>query len=185
MKKYILISCVFAMVAAAALVSAKPAGDGGNKSGWKQPARMPVRSLYLDLDPARVLAMGHAAKQLELTEEQLRELRSLGTKYQNNFQREHSVAQEAREELEQAMSQEPVDENAVRKISERAILADANLERVRLQFWLDARQRLGKEVIAKIRQALLKPLRGGEAEENKRASDAIVPPQKPQLPAKD
>ena len=185
MKRCILVSSVLTMIAVVVVVNAKPAGDTGNKSGWKQPARVPVRSLYLDVDPARVLAMGHAAKQLELTEEQLRELRSLGTKYQNNFQREHSVAQEAREELDQAMSQEPVDENAVRKISERAILADANLERVRLQFWLEARQRLGKEAVAKIRQALLKPLRGGEPEENKRASDAIVPPQKPQLPAKD
>lgn len=184
MKKCILLFGVLVLFAAALLVHAAPGADGDKKGGWKQTGRL-FRSLYLDVDPMQILTQRQAIKQFELTDEQIREVRSLGSKYQNSLPKERSVSQEARGELEQAMSAESIDENTVQKIAERAILADAALERVRLQFWLEIRQRLGQETFDKIRQVAAKRMRGGEADETKRPTNDIMPPQKQQLPAKD
>lgn len=125
-----------------------------------------------------------AGRQASITDEQSRELRSLGARHQNALIKNRGVAQAAREDLERAMVQEPRDASALRKMAESAILADAAATRTRLQFWLEARQRLGKEPLTKIRQALAKHLHDSAAEEASQRTD-IVPAQATQLPAND
>lgn len=156
-------------------------GNGGGKKSWKQAGR-PTRSLYLDFDPARAIVGAH--KQVGLTEEQIRELRSIEAHHHDELTKGRGAAQDAREELDRAMNQEPPDENTIRKSAERAILADAALVRARLQFWIEARQRLGKEPLMKIHEVMAKHLHDSTDDEPQNTTD-IMPPQRPQLPAKD
>ena len=178
-KRYLIIGLVFVTIAGW-YVEAK-SSNNGSKKGWRQTGHT-MRSLYLDFDPA--VALGSMHKQIGLTDEQIRELRSIEAHQHDELVKDRSVAQDAREELDRAMSQEPPEENTIRKSAERAILADAAAARARLQFWLEARQRLGKEPVTKIRQAMAKHLHDNAVDEPQNTTD-IVPPQKPQLPAKD
>lgn len=169
------------MTLAVIWVNAKSGNESGGKKSWRQ-AIHTIRNLYLDIDPALVIIS--ANRQTNFTDEQIRELRSLATRYQDTLAKNRGIAQDAREELDRAMLQDPLDENTVRKASERAILSDAASTRTRLQFWLEARQRLGKEPLTKLRQAMAKHLHSA-IEDERSGSSEIIPPQKPQLPAKD
>ena len=177
--KGIVISLLITVVAVL-FVQARSGGENSKKA-WRQGTH-PMRSLFLDIDPS--LALGSAHKQSGFTDEQSRELRALEARHHDELIKGYGVAQDAREELERVMDREPLDESAVLKISERAILADAAVERARMQFWLEARQRMGKELLTKIRQTQGKHLRD-IIEDEAAPSHGITPPQKPQLPLKD
>jgi Spy/CpxP family protein refolding chaperone len=181
MKKSSFILSLFLVIAVAVSVNAKSDGEGSGKKNWRQ-AMHSTRNLYLDVDPALVIVSVN--RQTNFTDEQIRELRSLATRYQDTLAKNRGIAQDAREELDRAMLQDPLDENAVRKATERAILSDAASTRTRLQFWLEARQRLGKEPLTKLRQAMAKHLHS-TIEDKSPGGPEIIPPQRPQLPAKD
>lgn len=181
MKKNIVILGLLLALTTAAPGNAKAGGEGSGKKSWRQ-AMHTTRNLYLDVDPALVIVAVN--RQTNLTDEQIRELRSLATRYQDTLAKNRGIAEDAREELERAMLQDPLDEEAVRKATERAILSDAASTRARLQFWLEARRRLGKEPLTKLRQAMAKHLHS-TIEDKSSSSPEIIPPPKPQLPAKD
>ena len=178
--KGILISLLIAVVAVF-FVQARSGGEG-NKKAWRQGTH-PDRSLFLDIDPSLAISTA-SKKQSGFTAEQSRELRSLEARHHDELIKGYGVAQDAREELERMMDREPLDESAVLKISERAILADAAVERARMQFWLEARQHMGKELLTKIRQTQGKHLHE-ISEDEASPNHGITPPQKPQLPLKD
>jgi len=180
MKKcYLVVGLIFIILAG--LYAEAKSSSSGSKKAWRQIGHT-VRSLYLDIDPA--VTLGGLQKQISLTDEQVRELRSIEAHHHDELAKGRGVAQDAREELDHAMSQEPPDEGAIQKIAERAILADAAVERARLQFWMEARQRLGQEPLIKIRQAMAKHLHDNSEGESKNTTD-IAPAERSQLPAKD
>ena len=163
----------------------RPERSNHNDKALLKPTRPPERSLYLDFDPAFVLAMGKSHHHFELSAEQLRQLQGLVLKFQEAMPKEREVAQQAREELEKAMSAEKCDAELILRIADRAIVAESVLLRGRLQFWIELRQRMGCEVFEKVQQTIYRHLNRIEEPVTKSATDDIFPAKKPELPAKD
>ena len=188
MNKFILMAGLIGSIGLAPLVGAKP--DKAERTNHAdrallKPAKPTARSLYLDYDPNIVFVIGKSHHQFGLTGEQQRLLRDLVLKFQNEMPKEREVAQQARDELEKVMSAEKPDEAEIQRISDRAIIADSALQRGRLQFWIELRQRFGKDVFEKVQQTIFRHQHGIEDTAPKSANDEIFPAQKPQLPARD
>ncbi|MCX7006187.1 MAG: periplasmic heavy metal sensor [Kiritimatiellaeota bacterium] len=188
MNQHILLAGLVVMAMSAPLVWAKPdRAERPNHAAREllKPAKPAARSLYLDYDPNIVFVIGKTHHQFGLTVDQLRQLHELVLKFQNEMPKEREVAQQAREELEKVMSTEKPDEAVIQKISDRAIMADSALQRGRLQFWIELRQRFGKDVFEKVQQTIFRHQHGIEDATPKSANEEIFPAQKPELPAKD
>jgi len=150
-----------------------------------KPAKPATHSLYLDFDPHIVLVIGKTHHQFGLTPEQLQQLHALVQKYQTVMPKEREVAQQAREELEKVMRATQPNEEEIQRVSDRAIIADSALQRDRLQFWLELRQRFGKDVFEKIQQTIFRHQHGLEDAAPKFANDEIFPAKNIELPAKE
>ena len=172
-------------VAATLCGQAKPDRPSHADRVLLKPAQPAVRSLYLDFDPNIVFVIGRAHHQFGLTPEQLQQLHALVQKYQTVMPKEREVAQQAREELEKVMGAAQPDGAEIQRVSDRAIVADSALQRDRLQFWIELRQRLGKEVFEKIQQTIFRHQHGLEDAAPKSANAEIFPAQNIELPAKE
>lgn len=176
------------LMAGLSLALAKPERVEKNSATPKQllkPAKPPTRSLYLDCDPNIVFTVGKATREFGLTPDQFRQLRELVLKFQGEMPKEREVAQQARIELEKVMGNDQPDETEIQRISDRAISADSFLQRGRLQFWIELRQRFGKDVFDKIQQTIFRHQHRLEEEPPKSAIAEIFPAKQPALPAKD
>jgi len=188
MNTHLLMAGLLVLALTASLAQAKPDRAERLKRADRvilKPAKPATRSLYLDFDPNIVLVIGKSHHQFELMPEQLRQLHELVQKFQSELPKEREVAQQAREALEKVMSADKPDEEEIQRISDRAILADSALQRGRMQFWVELRQRFGKDVFEKIQQTIFRHQHGLEDAAPKSANDEIFPAQKPELPAKD
>jgi hypothetical protein len=188
MNKHMLVLGLALLLTTGFLVQAKPDRTERSTRSDKallKPTRPPGRSLYLDYDPAFVLSIGKSHHQFDLKPEQIRQLHSLVLKFQEALPKERAVAQQARDELEKEMNAEKPDEAVVQRIADRASVAEAVLLRGRLQFWLELRQKFGREVFEKIQQTIYRHLNRIEEPVAKFGNDEIFPAKKPELPAKD
>ena len=183
MNTHRLLSGLILIAVAAYWVQAKP--DRAGDQALLKPARPAARSLYLDYDPNVVFTIGKAHHQFGLAPEQLRQLRELVLKFQNEIPKEREVAQQARAELEKVMIADKPDADEIQRLSDRAIIADSALQRSRLQFWIELRQRFGRDGFEKIQQTIFRHQHGLEDAAPKSANEEIFPAQQPELPAKD
>ena len=184
MNKFILLAGIIAGVALVPLAGAKDHAGRAERAAVK-PAKSAARSLYLDYDPNIVLVIGKSHHQFGLTTEQQKLLHELVVKFQGEMPKEREVAQQAREELEKVMSAEKPDESEIQRVSDRAIIADSTLQRGRLQFWIELRQRFGKDCFETIQQTIFRHQHGIEDAAPKSATAEIFPTQKIELPAKE
>ena len=188
MNKYILVAGLALPLATALVTQAKPDQAERSRNSDKallKPTRPPERSLYLDYDPAFVFSIGKTHHQFELNVEQLRQLRELVLKFQDAMPKERQVAQQARDELEKVMNATNHDEETIQRVADRAIVAESVLLRGRLQFWLELRQRMGRDVFEKIQQTIYRHQHRIEDHTPKSTTDEIFPAKRPELPAKD
>jgi hypothetical protein len=183
-KSFVLVACAL-LLATSLEATAKPERVVRNDKALLKPTRPPGRSLYLDFDPAIVLAIGKSRQRFELSAEQLRQLQNLVAKFQEALPKEREVAQQARDELEKLMAAEKTDEQAIQRAADRAIVAESVLLRGRMQFWLELRQRFGGDVFEKIQQTCYRHLNRSAEPAAKSANDDIFPAKPPELPAKD
>ena len=188
MNKLFLLAGLGVSLMAAPWVHAKP--DKAERASHAarvvlKPAKPAARSLYLDYDPNIVFVIGKAHHQFGLTTEQQRLLRDLVLKVQGAMPKEREVSQQAREELEKVMSSGKPDEAEIQRISDRAIIADTALQRGRLQFWIELRQRFGKDVFENIQQTIFRHQHGLEDAAPPSPGAEIFPARKAELPAKD
>lgn len=188
MNKTMLLAGLIAGVVLVQPADAKPDKTERSKHAERavvKPAKPAARSLYLDYDPNIVLVIGKTHHQFGLTAAQQKLLHELVVKFQGEMPKEREVAQQAREELEKVMSAEKPDETEIQRVSDRAISADSTLQRGRLQFWIELRQRLGKDCFETIQQTIFRHQHGLGEVAAKSATAEIFPTQKIELPAKE